>query len=147
MKTAHRKLLWKLAGGALALLAAFLAGVFFPRDVRPVRKFLITAYCNCEKCCEWKRDAAGNPVFASGPLKGKPKKIGVTASGVIASRGTAAMVRGAVPFGTLVHIEGAGIFRIEDTGKLHADQIDIWFPTHAEAKKWGRQTRRVTFLD
>jgi len=149
MKPAFRKTLRRfalktlLAGGALG--GAFAAGWFWPRDTRPT--FLITAYCNCEKCCEWTRDAAGEPVFASGPLKGKRKQLGITASGKTASQGTAAARRGRFPYGTLVHIEGAGVFRIEDTGALRSDQIDIWFPTHDEARQWGRQFRRVQVLN
>jgi 3D (Asp-Asp-Asp) domain-containing protein len=139
----HRKTLLRL----LALAAAFAAGWFFPKNTKPVRTMLVTAYCNCEICCQWARNKDGIPIFLTGPLKGKPKKIGVTASGKTAQPGTAAVRPGALPFGTRIHIENTGLFRIEDHGALARDQIDIWFPTHEEARRWGRKKLKVTVLE
>jgi 3D (Asp-Asp-Asp) domain-containing protein len=151
MKRKHRiflrKLLLRAAPPIAALMAAFTAGYFFPRDAKPVRAMTITAYCNCGRCCQWHLDAAGAPVFSSGSFKGRPKEIGVTASGKQAGPGTVAASPSGLPLGTLLYIEDTGVFRVEDRGGgLQNDQLDIWFPTHEEALQWGRQKRRVTLL-
>ncbi|MDR1817098.1 MAG: 3D domain-containing protein [Puniceicoccales bacterium] len=139
----RRRLRWGALFCALPVLA-FAAGRLAPRDDERARTLLVTAYCNCEKCCEWTRDADGEPVFASGPLKGKRKVVGKTASGLMTRPGTAASA--VLPFGTLLVVEGAGVFQVEDRGRLRSDQIDLWFPTHAEALRWGRQRRKVIIV-
>lgn len=92
--------------------------------------FIITAYCNCQICC--------------GKLPSHPA-YGITASGKVASNGTIAVDRKVIPMGSKVRIEGlAGVFRAEDTGgAIKGNRIDVWFPTHAEAKRFGVQKRKV----
>ncbi|MDR3228559.1 MAG: 3D domain-containing protein [Puniceicoccales bacterium] len=142
-----RKALLRAAPPAAALMVAFAAGYFFPHDAKPTRTMTVTAYCNCERCCGWHLDEAGVPVFSGGPLKGKPKEIGITASGKRTTAGTVASSPTGLPLGTLLYIEGEGVFRVEDRGGgLQNDQLDMWFPTHEEALQWGRQKRRVTVL-
>ena len=46
-----------------------------------------TGYCKCGKCCGWKRNWKFQPVFTSGPNKGKPKQVGITAAGTKAGWG------------------------------------------------------------
>ena len=49
-----------------------------------------TAYCPCGVCCNWKLNWKGQPVIASGRSRGKPKAVGITASGTKAKPGTLA---------------------------------------------------------
>ena len=64
------------------------------------RTMEVTAYCSCGKCTNWTRNWRGQPVVASGPNKGRPKKVGVTASGEKARPGTIA-ASSRYPFGTV----------------------------------------------
>ena len=89
------------------------------------RTFTLTAYCSCSVCC--------------GPYDGS-----TTASGTTPRWGTVAGPP-SLPFGTKVHIAGLGAFTVEDRGgAIRGDKLDIWFPSHAEALAFGRQTRTVT---
>jgi len=110
-----------------------------PRDRTLV---LVTGYCNCEKCCGWKRPffGLGKPVYTYGPMKGRPKKVGITASGTKARRGTVAADPRIFPFRTRLSIPGYGIGTVEDIGgAIKGRHIDVWFPTHEEAVKWGKK--------
>lgn len=82
----------------------------------------VTAYCSCSKCCG--RHAAG--YFASGE---KTYWGGVAADWRL------------LPVGTKVQIEGfIGTFQVEDTGRvIKGSRLDIWMPTHDEAKEFGCQ--------
>lgn len=107
---------------------------------------LVTGYCNCGKCCGWKRNwfGFGEPVYDYGPMKGRPKKIGVTASGVKARRGTIAADLKVFPFGTRLRVPGYGVGRVEDIGgAIKGRHIDVWFPSHAEARRWGARWLKV----
>ena len=104
----------------------------------------VTAYCDCQQCCGWKRTWYGKPVFAYGANKGKRKKVGVTASGTDAKVGTLAADTSRYPFGTMMYIPGYGYGRVEDRGgAIKGDHIDLFFKTHKEALEWGRQQRQV----
>ncbi|NQT92647.1 MAG: 3D domain-containing protein [Lentisphaerae bacterium] len=112
-----------------------------PRGARPVeRTMLTTGYCRCRKCCGWSRTWYGRPVYASGRLKGRRKKIGLTASGAMATRGTIAADTSRYPFGTVLHVPGYGYGRVEDRGgAIRGDHIDLFFSSHRQAKEWGRK--------
>ena len=58
-------------------------------------ELLVTGYCNCGKCCGWRKKwfFFGEPVYDYGKMKGTPKKVGVTASGAVAAKGTIAAGR------------------------------------------------------
>jgi 3D (Asp-Asp-Asp) domain-containing protein len=105
-----------------------------------------TGYCPCGKCCGWHRSwlPPFRPVYSSGPNKGKPKEVGVTASGTKAEKGTIAADTGFYPFGTVMHIPGYGYGEVEDRGGdiKGPARIDLFFKTHEDALKWGR--RRVS---
>lgn len=104
----------------------------------------VTAYCPCGTCCNWKRNWYGRPVYASGPLKGKPKKVGVTASGTRAHKGTIAADTRLFPFGTIMEIPGYGYGQVEDRGGAIAGRhIDVYFSSHEQALEWGRKRLRV----
>jgi 3D (Asp-Asp-Asp) domain-containing protein len=84
------------------------------------------------------------PVYSSGPSKGKRKKVGITASGTRARRGTIAADTSRYPFGTVMYIDGYGYGRVEDRGgSIKGDRIDLFFPSHRSALEWGRQTIKV----
>jgi len=107
-----------------------------------IRRMEVTGYCECGKCCGWHRSwwRLGKPVFSSGPNKGKPKDVGMTASGVEAKRGTVAADTSIFPIGTLVYVPGYGWGRVEDRGSaIKGNRLDLFFDSHREALKWGRQ--------
>jgi len=102
----------------------------------------VTGYCNCGKCCNWERGflGLGAPVIRSGAHAGKPKAVGITASGATARPGTVAADRGRYAFGTVFYVPGYGYGRMEDTGgAITGEKIDLWFETHEEALTWGRR--------
>jgi 3D (Asp-Asp-Asp) domain-containing protein len=146
--------------GGTALLALIYFGFPSRSDVRretPVSvpsgavysNLLVTAYCNCGTCCSWKRSwfGFGPPVYTSGRLKGRRKKIGITASGTRARRGTVAADTRLFPFGTELEIPGYGKGVVEDTGgAIKGSHLDLWFPSHEQAKKWGRKRLMVRVI-
>ena len=86
------------------------------------------------------------PVFASGPNKGNTKKVGQTASGTMAGRGTIA-ADSKYPFGTRMYVPGYGWGTVEDRGgAITGDHIDIFYSSHKKALKWGRQQLHVKVL-
>ena len=107
---------------------------------------LVTGYCNCQHCCGWERSwfGFGRPVYTYGQMKGKPKSVGRTARGTVAKRGTVAADPKEFPFGTKLDIPGYGTGVVEDVGgAIRGRHIDVWFPTHEEAKLWGRRELAV----
>ncbi len=136
---------------AFAVTAVFVSQGCATSRIRPPAgkapkeiKMEVTAYCNCGKCCSWRRNWYGRPVHASGPEKGKPKKIGTTACGRRAGWGTVAADPKYYPFGTVMYVPGYGYARVEDTGgAIKGDNIDIWFPSHNRAQAWGKQKLTV----
>lgn len=117
-----------------------------PKPVIDKSLVLVTGYCNCEKCCSWKRSwfGFGDPVYASGKMKGKPKKVGVTANGRTARHGTIAADLSVWKYGTKLNVPGYGMGEVEDIGgAIKGRHIDVWFPTHEEARKWGRRYLKV----
>lgn len=104
----------------------------------------VTGYCKCGQCCGWERNWKFQPVFSSGPQKGKPKQVGVTASGTHARVGTIAADTKIYPFGTIMHIPGYGWGRVEDVGSaIKGNHIDLFFTSHQKALNWGRQWKTV----
>ena len=77
-------------------------------------------------------------------MKGKSKKVGITASGTKAKSGTIAADTRFYPFGTVMNIPGYGTGRVEDRGGAIQGpaRIDLFFKTHQQALQWGR--RRVS---
>ena len=109
-------------------------------------ELLVTGYCNCGKCCGWRKKwfFFGEPVYNYGKMKGAPKKVGVTASGAVAAKGTIAADPKVYPFGTRIDIPGYGLGIVQDIGGLiKGAHIDIWFPSHAEALAWGARKLKV----
>lgn len=96
---------------------------------------VVTAYCSCTKCCG-------------------PKARGLTASGrsiaYNAGRFVAADTK-LFKFGTQIQIPGyAGGEAVEviDRGSaIKGYHIDLFFPTHEQAKEWGKRWMAVTVVD
>lgn len=86
----------------------------------------VTAYCPCRRCCG-------------------PKACGITASGNPVSVNGSQFVAAdrSLAFGTMIRIPGyAGghaVPVLDRGGAIKGRRLDVYFPTHAEALRWGRQ--------
>ncbi len=103
-----------------------LSGMLFVNSVK-AEVFKATAYCSCERCCD--KDPSD-------------EWYGITASGKRARWGTVAVDRRVIALGSKLRIEGYPdtIFRAEDVGgAIKGNHIDVWFPSHREALKFGVQ--------
>ena len=142
--------------GALVVCALLPGGSRRPRTAIPeisatdasgdAQELLVTGYCNCGKCCGWRKKwfLFGEPVYNYGTMKGSPKKVGVTASGTVAARGTIAADPSVYPFGTKMEIPGYGSGVVQDIGgSIKGAHIDLWFPSHEEATAWGVRKLKV----
>ena len=90
-----------------------------------LQRVVVTGYCSCPKCCG-------------------PNATGLTASGTKAQLGTMSADPAIFPFGTQLNVPGYGDGVVEDTGsRVKGFRIDVWFPTHAEAQKWGSREMLV----
>ena len=87
----------------------------------------VTAYCPCARCCGKFADritASGQPVTANG------------------GRFVAAPPE--IPFGTMLRIPGYGTVPVLDQGgAIKGARLDVFFPTHQEALRWGRQRLEI----
>lgn len=101
--------------------------VELPKDAGN-NKYVITAYCPCQKCCG--------------------KTDGITASGEKAVQGVTIATDKSIPFGTKVYIEGVGERIVQDRGgAIKENRIDLYFNDHQSALEFGRQTKEVTILN
>lgn len=82
----------------------------------------VTAYCSCEKCCGSHAcgiTANGYKIQAGDKLIAAPKNI---------------------PFGTKLFVPGYGLATVKDRGgAIKGNKLDVYFASHKEALKWGRQ--------
>lgn len=93
----------------------------------------ISAYCPCEKCCgeyskgkHYRQTANGYRIKPGDKLVAAPPEI---------------------PFGTVLEIPGYGRAVVKDRGgAIKGRKLDLYFDSHSEALKWGRQHLPVTFL-
>ena len=107
-----------------------------------VVKIETTAYCPCGSCCDWVLNSKGQPVHSTGKNRGKPKSVGITASGKLAKPGTLAADTRYYPMGTVIYIPGYGYGVVEDRGGdiKGRHRLDLFYNTHKEARDWGRKT-------
>ncbi len=120
----------KFAVGILILTLNLLLVANLRADV-----FTTTAYCSCEKCCD--RDLSN-------------KWYGITATGKKARWGTVAVDRNVIRLGSELRIEGFPntTFRAEDIGgAIKGNHIDLWFPNHKDALKFGVQKKLVYLVE
>lgn len=76
---------------------------------------------------------------------------GMGASGKWSHPGAVAADRSVLPLNSRIRVYGAGRYSgdytVEDTGaKVDSHHIDIYMPSHIEAKKFGRQRVKVVIL-
>ena len=95
----------------------------------------VTAYCPCRKCCG-------------------PKARGLTASGRDINHNGGKFVAAdtsKLPFGTELLIPGYAddkpVQVLDRGGAIKGDKLDLFFPTHKEALKWGRRKVEVTIFE
>jgi 3D (Asp-Asp-Asp) domain-containing protein len=94
----------------------------------------VTAYCPCTKCCG-------------------PKAQGITASGKRVSYNAGRFVAAdrSMKFGTKLVIPGyhnaQPVEVLDRGGAIKGNKLDVFFATHKEALKWGRQHVMVTVVD
>jgi 3D (Asp-Asp-Asp) domain-containing protein/septal ring factor EnvC (AmiA/AmiB activator) len=70
---------------------------------------------------------------------------GRTATGVRTTFGVVAVDPSVIPLGTRLTIPGYGEAIAADTGgAIQGNVIDLWFPSTAEALRWGRRTVTIT---
>lgn len=70
---------------------------------------------------------------------------GRTALGVRVRKGVVAVDPKLIPLGTRLHVPGYGPGLAADVGyTIKGRIIDLWFPTTAAARKWGRRTVTIT---
>jgi peptidoglycan DL-endopeptidase CwlO len=70
---------------------------------------------------------------------------GRTATGIPVGWGVIAVDPSLIPLGTRVTVPGYGEGVAADTGSaVRGSDIDLWFPTLAQARAWGRRTVTIT---
>ncbi|ETX08034.1 3D domain-containing protein [Candidatus Entotheonella palauensis] len=133
---------WRYLGMAAVALCLMSACAHYEK-----REMVVTAYSDDPISTNWRR---GKILFwrayvASGPNKGKRKRVGITSSGTRARRGTVAADTKYYPYGTVMIIPGYGTGVVEDIGSAikGPNRLDVFFGTRKRALKWGRQRLRV----
>jgi 3D (Asp-Asp-Asp) domain-containing protein len=70
---------------------------------------------------------------------------GHTATGVPVGWGVAAVDPSVIPLGSRMTIPGYGEAVAADTGgSVRGTTVDVWFPSVAQALRWGRRTVTIT---
>ena len=70
---------------------------------------------------------------------------GRTALGIPVRKGVVAVDPKLIPLGTELHVPGYGRSVAADVGTaIKGRIIDLWFPSRAEARAWGRRTVVIT---
>lgn len=119
------------AAAAIVLVLAFLAAIL---PGRWPRRMIVTAYCPCTECCG-------------------PNARGITASGrpVSANGGKFVAADRDLPFGTLLVIPGYNDGRptevLDRGGAIRGDRLDVFFPTHEQARRWGVRRLHVARVE
>lgn len=89
--------------------------------------WLVTAYCACVLCC--------------------PHGHGITAAGAPPRAHVTVACPKEMAFGTVVAIEGVGIRVCMDRGSaIQGQHLDVYLPTHQEARVFGAQHLHVRVL-
>jgi len=111
------------------------------------REMVVTAYSSDKISTNWRRGKIffWRAYVASGPNKGRRKKVGITSSGTKAKKGTIAADIKYYPYGTIMKIPGYGKGIVEDIGSAIKGQnrLDVYMSSRKKALKWGRKTLYV----
>lgn len=110
-----------------------------PKPQQRREHMLVTAYCLCEKCCgKWAK---------------LPNRVTSTGDDATICDGVAADPK-LLPYRTKLWIPGLGCREVDDTGgamRQDAERgifhIDVRFPSHREARIWGKQWLDVQVLE
>ena len=95
-------------------------------EIGAVLLVIATAYCQCRICCLHDH--------------------GITYSGNHVEEGITAAC-GEQLYGKVIYIESIGSRFCEDTGsKVKGNRVDIYFPTHEEALKFGKKRLKIRVL-
>ena len=147
---------------ARAERTAYLAALDRQRgfNARRLERVRTTARAAVERTetLEVSRDEAAAPVSAPAPVPvytGGEQTLtvtstgyairGRTASGLPTGWGIVAVDPSVIPLGTRMTIPGYGEGVAADTGgAVRGATIDLWFPTIAQARAWGRRTVTIT---
>lgn len=110
---------------SIVLVALLSVGIVSAKDSR----FIVTAYCPCEICCGEYSD-------------------GITASGhVIQPNDKFCAAPPEIEFGTMISIPGYGMVPVLDRGSaIIGNRLDLFFPTHDEARAWGVQILSIKIM-
>lgn len=87
--------------------------------------YTVTAYCNCGVCCQ---KLPTNPAY------------GITASGKPTRWGVVAADWSVLPKGTTIKLScfpGQTFKVLDKGGAIKGRRIDVWFPTHQQAREFG----------
>jgi len=75
---------------------------------------------------------------------------GRTASGIETQAGVVAADPKILPLGSLVEIQAgnySGVYTVHDTGSaVKGNLVDVWMPSHKEARQFGRRTIKLQVL-
>jgi 3D (Asp-Asp-Asp) domain-containing protein len=94
--------------------------------------------------------ASATPAQASGTVRMTVDAVayhlpGRTASGLPCAKGVVAVDPKLIPLFTQMHVPGYGKAIAADVGTaIKGRIIDLWMPTDAAARKWGRRTVTIT---
>jgi 3D (Asp-Asp-Asp) domain-containing protein len=125
---------------AAAITATTVKTLVAPRAPAPaaprfaVRLMEVTAYCPCKKCCGPRAQgitASGRPVSFNG---GK-----FVAADRMFSFNTKLLIPG--------YADGQSVPVLDRGGAIKGNKLDVYFPSHQEAKQWGRRFIPVTVLN
>jgi 3D (Asp-Asp-Asp) domain-containing protein len=104
----------------LLLLTALALALTTPAHGPKLRRFTVTAYCHCRVCTH--------------------RGDGITASGVRVREGTTIAAPRSIPFGTRIHMPGAGWRTVQDRlSRRYDHRLDLYFTSHKRALQWGIQ--------
>lgn len=72
---------------------------------------------------------------------------GITSSGKKVRQGYVAADIRILPYGTLIYIDGMGVYEVQDTGSaIKGCRIDIYYDNLTDALNFGRQKRNIIVL-
>lgn len=94
-----------------------------------IKEFTVTGYCKCKVCCgKWsnvypRKTANGHLIKSGDKFVAAPKEF---------------------PFNTVMEIPGYGKVKVLDRGgAIKGNKLDVFFPIHKEALKWGVKKLKV----
>lgn len=95
----------------------------------------VTAYCACKKCC----GPRAQGITASGKRVGYNGGRFVAADTRLLKFNSRLLIPG--------YADGAPVEVIDRGGAIKGNKLDVFFASHQDARKWGRQWLVVTVLD